>query len=287
MAILSRYDAYNRLASVLQSVDDVRKARADKMTRWKSEKLIPSGEAILELDKLDRQARQTAERSMKELKKAYKEFLQSESLPFTIREVERDGIRFRDICSDVSGSDMRFLELLDHFKLSKAEVEYLGQYCIDENRPALARALKEKAESWGFDVKGLCTDPDQELKEFDRACNRVSQLLKPIQEGDYLQETHNAIFRDELREMIENSRNAPQIEVTKKPESVEESIVQDLQKQKEAQERSVDAFGEKMQFVQGFSGSEGVENEMMVEAKTRANLVHMDNVAKEEAQKEE
>lgn len=284
MAIRSKYDCFCRLSHILQNVDDTKKQREIKMKKWASEKVTPTREAVAELDRIDSISRKTAERSMQELRKEYTKYLQAEALPFKIKEIPKNGVPLKELVTDVSLSDMKFLDMLNHITLSPSEIEYYGQYFINENRMALARALKQKAESWGYNVSGLCPSPDEELAEFDRACFRVKMLIKPIVEWDALQQTNNAIFRDQLREMVEASQHLPQIEVTKKTETPEENIIRDMKKEKEAEEKSADdSFKEKLDFVSGFSGKEGLRDEAEIEARTRANMVHLDNLANKES----
>ena len=279
MGVISKFDAFNRLAKILDDVDATRAARKAKMDRWEKEKVRPTKQAVVELDRADTIARQTAERSMQLLRKDYESFLRESTLPFTIRAVEKDGVTMHDIMTDVTGMDLRFLEMLDHFKLSPEEVQYYGKNLVEEGKTAMARALKERAEQWGYDTHGLCVDANEELKAFDQACSRVRMICKPINEdsADGWQLMQIEMFRDELRSMVENSQNLPEVEVTVKPKTIEEEIASDLKRQREAEESGKDAFADRLEFTKGFDGDEGVRDLVEVEARAQAKRTSMDN----------
>lgn len=290
MGVNSRYDAYSRIQKILETYQKEVSDRADLVKSQRKSGYEPTKKTLAEMQRQDRIARETAIRGLDLLRGDYLQYVNEKSRPFPLLEIRNIDKSTRTVVGAPDDYNLRFLKSLQYIQLNKAELQFYADFFNKSGDLATLRALATKAKEWGYQLDGVY-DAEKEMQKFDKALKRASLLMDPVTEGDSIGEVNHAIFYDELQTMIKtspeyNPDGSPMdsITVEKIPESIEESIALEMNAEKSPK---TDEYAEKLQFIQGFDGLDGLRDEMETQAKAQARRVMMDNEAKEEASKEE
>lgn len=281
MPIFSKHDAYHRANDILRKYDEAKANYDKKLEGWKKEGVTPKKQTIEKLQReLDIQ-RKAAVRGMDMLRTDFREYLTEKTRPFSIRKQNIDGIK-QTVITSLSTSDRNFLESLKYIRLSPEELKiYAKQYREDQNT-AMCRALDTVAQQWGYETIGLVTDVQKEMQSFDNHLHHIMTALQPINEADTDQAFNNDFVRSVIDQALKDSYEfnddgtlREQIEIKRKPETIEEEI-SDMLNRPDPNEKAVDEFGQQLEFARGLNGEKYAQDMMIAEAQAQASRIIRD-----------
>ena len=261
MPINTKAQAYQNLLDIIAKVDDVRQRQKDEVNSQKRLGYILTPDKKKQLAHKEKVAVMAAEERLSKLKKDYIAFVEKASAPFT----ENTGVSGNIKITSLSKDDMALLNSLDYMPpLKPTHIKRLLDNYRNENNPAMLLALSEYASKNGFKVNGLemLTDPDGMVAEFDSAIKKAQRIIKGVSEEDGFGKVNLEIFRDELNQLWDDSlvKNSDgsfkhDISVEKIPQTAEEEITQDLERQAKDQS-APDETEEKYQVIRAIAGEE-------------------------------